>query len=131
MAGSPLNLPVVGAWPFGFITTTAGTPVPITKNIGAQVQKPGGGGTALSTFSQKVQQLIFMAPTANTGAVYILKRGYSKTQTNGIIAILNPGQILPLPYGYPQRGGLLPDDFYVDITSGSTDGVYVTGMRGD
>jgi|SRR5882757_374052 len=125
MGGIAFVNPVTGVWPFGFVATVAaGTPVPITVNVGSQRQK------SPHLYANKCLQITITAPTTNTGAIYILKPGYTKTQTNGLIKKLLPGDPpLNLPEGFPFPGGLMPDDLWLDSDT-SGEGAQVYGIRG-
>ncbi len=134
-AGTPWTNPSGGFWPLGKITiAAAGTPVPINTNVGAQGQKS-------LQMARRIRGLIFsnMISTTAGDRIYVLKHGYTKTQTNGIIAILicgtsasaatNP-QPIQLPPGELLRDALpTPDFFDLDAdTSGAS--VQVTAIYG-
>lgn len=123
--GLPFVNPTTGIWPFGVIRpVAAGTPVPITQNIGSQRQK------SPHLYANKVLQVTFIVPTANTGVVYLLKPGYTKAQTNGLIRTILPGsEPVTIPEGVFFPGGLMPDDIWVDVDT-TGDGVQVYGIRG-
>jgi hypothetical protein len=113
--------------------------VQLTSNIGSQAQSGGtpGANPPTAKFAQKFTQIIFQAPgatpvalpAANTGNIYLVKKGYTKANSNGIIAIIAPGQTIAIPNGCMVTGGISPDDIYVD-SDNSGEGVYATGIRG-
>ena len=131
-AGVPFSGSGAGVFPLGFVATVAaGTPVQLTSNIGSQAQSGGtpGANPPTAKFAQKFTQITFQAPAANTMTVFLVKKGYNATNSNGVIAIIAPGQTLSIPNGCMVTGGISPDDIYVD-SAFSGEGVYATGIRG-
>jgi hypothetical protein len=118
--------PVPGAWPFGKITVlNAGTPVAINVNIGTQT------ANATTHPTPAVKQLIFFAGPENTDLVYILRNtaGASRLTTNFVVAIVAPGQTVPLPNGSLGITSFNPDDYVVDADANGN-WVLVTGITG-
>ena len=112
--------PIGGIWPLGVLTIAHGTPVALTHNVGAQaatapinVPPTLGGGRPLTT---RVRQLIFSAPTGNTGDVYVQYGNFSEPDTNATTLIVPKGQTLSLPQGAPLLEG------YIDVTKWYVDG---------
>lgn len=129
MAAGPAFTNPTQVWPFGFITVVSGSPIAVTANIGSQRQSIGAPGTyGTSKFAQKVTSITFYSLTTNAGAIYVLKPGYTRAQTNGVIMILGPGDREQIQGSYA-TGGLMPDDFWIDGTV-SGDQVHVLGVRG-
>lgn len=132
MAGTAFIFPVGGFWPMGLVTVAApGTTVPVNINVGAQ--KGAAGQT--QRFSQRCRQFTFSTPgpnatAPNTKAIYICKKGYNRTQTNGVLLILEPGQNKSLPDGNLLSGAsVAPDDLVVD-SDGPNNSVIVVGIYG-
>lgn len=127
MAITAFTSPVNGLWPFGeIVVTTAGTPVNLNINIGAQTQTSGHATGA-------VRQLILTAPVGNTGLIYLLRKvagqAVNKTNTNFIVAVVSPGQEVNLPLGLLLSAAINPDDYAVDADV-STNLVIATGVYG-
>lgn len=95
-----------GIWPLGIITVTAGTPVSILSNVGAQgtgavvgspapVGLPGGQSASWSgrgrPFSATCRQLM-LSTTGNTGLIYINDGNWPGKDTNRTVAIIGPNQ---------------------------------------
>lgn len=108
--------------------TSAGTPISMALNCGSlgggvgTIAAPALAGTAL-------RQVVLTAPAANTLLVYILPRGKTKTNTDAIIAAINPGQTISLPQGVMTAAGFLPENFVVDADT-SNNMVYGCGFLG-
>lgn len=129
MAITAFTSPVSGLWPFGqIVVTTAGTPVALNINIGAQTQTSGHATGA-------VRQLILTAPAGNTGPTYLLRKVVGQTvtaaNTNFIVAVINPGQEVNLPLGLMLSAAINPDDYLVDAgVTGSGNSIIATGVVG-
>ena len=93
-----------GVWPLGVITVTAGTPVSILSNVGAQNSGavPGstapvglhGGQSASWTgrgrnFMASARQLM-LSTTGNSGLIYINDGNWPGKDTNRTVAIIGP-----------------------------------------
>jgi hypothetical protein len=89
MAGIAFGNPTGGFWPLGKITVAAaGTPVPINTNVGAQ------GQSALHPAKHIRGLIISSLQTTTPGKrLYLVKHGYTKSNTNGIIAVLVGGSV--------------------------------------
>ena len=128
MANTAFKNPVA-IWPLGKITVTShGTPVDLTTNVGAQIQ-------SATNFlgSKRIRQIVFFPDPANTGSIFITKKGHPYTDTNCVCAIIfKPAwsQQVSLPDGALVEGALFsPDDFSVDADADSQS-VYAVGIYG-
>lgn len=138
MAGTAWTNPSGGFWPLGKITVAAaGTPVAVTQNVGPQQSGPGRP----MQFSRTVTQFIFSNPLiagAGAGKIYVCKKGYDHTQTNGVLLVISvpavASGIFPEPQSLPdgcllQGARVTPDDLYIDTdVNGSS--VQVTAIYG-
>lgn len=142
MAGTPFVIPTGGFWPLGKITiATAGTPVPINTNVGAQGQGTSQGAGQPLKMSSRIRGLMFSQPlTTTTGKkIYVMKAGYKATQTNGIIAVITCGtstvaatdpQPILLPPGCLLDGAMPTIDFFTLDADESGASVQVTAIYG-
>lgn len=116
--------------PLGKITvTTAGTPVLLSTNCGPQAGQVTTGPTPPLS-GQPFRGIVLTAPASgNTGNVYLLPRGKTASNTESIIAAIEPGTTVPIPYGTLWGSGILPENFVLDAdTNGNF--VYGYGVRG-
>lgn len=111
--------------PLGKITvTTAGTPVLLSTNCGVQAGQVGTGPFPAQV-GAAFRGIVLQAPASgNTGNVYLMPRGVAATTTAQIIAVIEPGQTVPIPYGVLLSSGILPENFSLDA---DTNGNYVYG----
>lgn len=110
--------------PLGKLTVaTTGTTVPLSTNCG-----PLGGNIGSNpppVPGQALRQIVLQAPASgNTGNVYLLPRGKTASNTASIIAVIEPGQTVPVPWGLLVSNGLLPENFVLDA---DTNGNFVYG----
>ena len=105
MPSSPEVNAIGGVWPLGVITVTAGTPVSILSNVGAQgtgavsgsspapIGLPGGQSASWSgrgrPFSATCRQLM-LSTTGNAGLIYINDGNWPGKDTNRTVAIIGP-----------------------------------------
>lgn len=115
--------------PLGALTVTApGTTTLLSANCG-----PLSGGT-MGTWQNPplpgsaLRGVVLQAAIQNVGNMYLLPRASvawsgSPPVFNGasIIAVIAPGQTVPIPYGQLLDSGLLPENFCLDAdTAGNT-----------
>jgi hypothetical protein len=115
-------------YPFGAITVaTPGTPVPLSQNFTTQQQAylPTGN----SEYALNFNQLYVYAPTSNTGNIYLVAQGGSKTITNSILFILPPGQFFFFGTAAPNRNVFGVLDIWVDADTASNT-CQATGIKG-
>jgi len=115
--------------PLGKITVaTDGTPIALSVNCGPLAGQLGAPGSNAGLPGTPLVQIILTAPATNTLGIYILPRGKTKTNTDSIIAFINPGNSISLPSGLV-GSAILPENFVVDSdTSGNI--VYGCGFIG-
>ena len=120
MPSVPQTKPVGGIWALGIITLNHGTPIAITNNVGSQESVP----LALPTgrpFSGLVKQITFVAPTANSGDVFVQYGSFAGPDTNATVLSVPKGTSRSLPEGSALDGGLIDvNRFYVDGTTSDT-----------
>lgn len=111
------------------VVTTAGTPVLLSINCGPQQGQVTTGPTPPLS-GQPFRGIVLTAPASgNTGNVILLPNGKSKTDVGFIIAVIEPGQTVAIPYGVLQNSGIAPENYVLDAdTSGNF--VYGYGHRG-
>ena len=117
--------------PLGLLTvTTAGTPVLLSTNCGAQSGGVGGTQTSPPKFGRAFRQIQLTCPISNSGFVYLLPRGKTASgNPEAIMAAIAPGETQPFPYGESVSSGLVPENLVLDAdTSGSV--VYGCAFRG-
>lgn len=121
-----------GVTPLGIITvSTAGTPVALTTNLVNQAQ-----GSSPSTmdpkgrpFTGNCRQLVFSAPSANTGDVYIMYGNFAHTDTNAALLVVPKGVVAALPYGCLCESSIDVTSIWVDVAT-SGDKIIVTAVDG-
>lgn len=122
---TPILVPYGPFQPLGLITvTTAGTPVPLTQNIGTYYAAEGK-----SEYALQFNQIWIFAPATNTGALYLVLPGQPATNTDAIIWQLAPGTSIQIGSDSPARNVYGLNSFWLDAaTSGNT--AQVTGVVG-
>lgn len=124
--------PPGGIWPLGFVTvTTSGTPVQASVNVGPQTE----GKQYSRQISQKIRQMIFTTPganalpQANTGNIYICFKGFTRSDPNGVMLVIPPGETQSLPNNCLfDMAKPTPDFFWIDADV-SGDGCYIAAVR--
>ncbi len=123
-------------WPLGKITiATGGTPVSILVNVGSQEQGKSDAGVSVvmpqgRAYSSKCTQLMFSAPTTNSGDVFIMYGNWPSTDTNACLITVAKGTTVSIPAGSElQSGEIDPKQYYVDGTT--SDVVRVTAIGGN
>lgn len=134
MAGTAWITPSGGFWPLGKITVaSAGTPVPLTNNVGAQAE-------GSMKMARRCRAFIFSGPLTTTLGknIYVLKAGAtSKSQTNMVIAVIPCGTsstLMPNPTSLPvgcllENAQVTPDFFSLDSDEDGAS-VQVTAIYG-
>jgi hypothetical protein len=131
-------------WPLGFIAVpTPGTPVPIMSNVDAANANapqtltppvPNSATRPSNEYTATCQQIMFQgykagaAPPAgamNTGLVYIVRKGGSKTDLGTIVKILAPGETFFLASAALNLNVLSPYRYEIDADN-AADGALVT-----
>lgn len=122
--GLPFSKPAGGFWPLGEITVAAaGNPQPLTVNVGNDGQGP-------LKLPRRVRQLQVYPAPGNTKPVYVMMRGYSHLESNGVIAVVYPGHPVALPHGCLLEGvAVLIDNYYLDAEVDG-EGAYATAVFG-
>jgi len=113
---TPLLFPYGPFQPLGLITVaTAGTPVPLTQNIGVYYSDVGKSEYAIS-----FQTIIFQAPSTNTGAIYIVVAGGSANNSDSIIYTLASGATWSFSADAQSKNRFGLQSFWIDAaTSGN------------
>lgn len=137
--------PYGGVWPLGnIVVPVPGTSVPITSLVAAPVAGivPGGDLDTTTEYNTLTAQAILFqavkagaappALTANTGKIYIVRRGGSKTDLGSIIAVLDNtpalnGEKFLLTAAALNRNVLSLLDFAIDADT-ANDACQVTAM---
>jgi hypothetical protein len=119
-----------------FTVATAGTVIPLTTNVKTTnaFGTPAAGVSGLTTVGQlapiTANQIICMAPSANTGDVYLVFKGQAAAGTGGTSVVLS------IPKGTTQilRAPQMSNPFQVDVlgVDAATNGdkLYVTLVIG-
>ena len=125
--------PVPGIWPLGVITVTGGTPKQIIANVGSQDAGKNDAGVKVvmpqgRNFGSSCGQLVFSAPSANSGDVFINDGNFAGTpETNRTVLCIPKGMTLSLPAGAELQSGVIDvTRYWVDGTTG--DKIIVTAM---
>ena len=104
----------------GFVAVaSAGTPVQATANVSASALPPQAQSQYLGC------SILFQAKPSNTGKIYILDKGGSKSSGTGLLAILTSSTssfIISTPQA---PGGLNAADYWIDADN-SNDAVLVS-----
>ena|SRR5271166_4460851 len=138
MPSLPQTRPLPGIWALGIITvaSTPSNPVPITTNVGSQQSSgklpllPTDAGTT-RPYTSKVQQLIFSAPSGNTGDIYVTYGNFGGADTNVLLLIVPKGTVQSLPSGGPLVAGAMDvNQIYVSGTH-AADTVAVAAVWGN
>lgn len=122
---TPLLVPYGPFQPLGLITVAAaGTPVPLSQNIGTYYT-----ATGKSEFAMSFNQVWVYASTTNTGNIYLVAPGQPASNTDAIIWQLAPGAFIFIGADSPVRNHFDLNSFMIDAaTSGNT--AQVTGYVG-
>jgi hypothetical protein len=103
--------PSGGLNPLGSISVTAGTPVRLNTNVGAQGQGPLKAAV-------RYQQVIISCPTANTGDVYLMAGDNTAAgHPAAIIAVIAPGRSIPFPNGLLVNSKINIDHLWLDAST--------------
>jgi hypothetical protein len=122
---TPILVPYGPFQPLGLITVAAaGTPVPLTQNIGTYYAAEGK-----SEYAMQFDKIMVFAPTTNTGLIFMVLPGQPATNTDAIIWQLAPGTSFIFDSDSPARNMFGLNSFWIDAaTSGNT--AQVTGVVG-
>lgn len=104
--------------------TTAGTPVPLSTNV----PTTGAFGTASSPNPVMCNKIRVRTPSTNTGFIYLVINGGSKSVSTSVVLAVPPGTVDELALT-PLNNGLSLEAFSLDAdTSGNS--AYVTAVMG-
>ncbi len=122
-------------WPLGKLTLTAGTPVSILAIVGSQDAGKDDAGVPVvmpqgRAYDSLCTQLMFSAPTTNTGDVFVMYGNWPSTDANACLLTVAKGTTVSIPAGSElQSGNIDPKQYYVDGTT--NDVVRVTAIGGN
>lgn len=110
--------------PLGKIAPTSGTPVVITTNLSGSTDgiKPTGNTDASNDLWGN--KITIQAGSDNTGKLYVMKTGGSRTTLAGVVAVLNAGDSWNIG-DYSRSNTYHPGSFFVDV---DTTGDYCYGV---
>lgn len=119
--------------PLGAITVTAtGTTTLLSVNCGPLAGQVGNpqSYTNPPVPGTPLRQIILTNSSATaTDIAFLLPRGMTAVANPGsILAAIIPGQTIAIPYGQPFEGGILPENFCLDIAAGTNVVVYGSGI---
>lgn len=123
-------------WNLGKITVAAGgTPVSILINVGSQDAGENDSGVPVvmpqgRAYGSMCTQLMFSAPSTNTGDIFVMLGNWPSTDTNAGLITVAKGTTVAIPGGSEISSGQIdPSRFYIDGTT--NDVVRVTAIGGN
>lgn len=110
------------------VCATQGTTIPLSTNCGALAGQVGGTQSNPPLPGQALRQLIL---TATGNDAVLMPRGTTFTGNPGsVVAYLPKGVPVAIPHGQPFEGGILPENFVIDVPAAAASTVYGCGILG-